>query len=160
MYVDQADTIFDGQVDFLLKANPHYGKYNVKLGGENVEPTSTYFYVGVDADPQNNDVPMKRLSYTGTSTEDNTTYYTAGFYKTVGAAELEDYKSLKVGYYNGEKTVWGGFDLTKNWSSLPVMTGEVELVLIFELDQIEADEIDSVLVFLSKDKVGSTNGYE
>ena len=41
-----------------------------------------------------------------------------------------------------------------------MMTGEVELVLIFELDQIEADEIDSVLVFLSTDEVGKTIAYE
>ena len=160
VYVDQADTIFDAQVDFLLKANPNYGKYNVKLGGENVDPTSTYFYVGVDADPQKDDVPMKRLSYTGTSTENNTTYYTAGFYKTVEADELKDYKSLKVGYNNGTQTVWGGFDLTKNWSYLPEISGDGDLVLIFELDQIEANEIDSVLAFLSHDVVGTENGYK
>ncbi len=160
VYVDQADGLFDATMPFLIQANPNYGKYTVKLGGENVEPTSTYFYVGVDADPQKNDVPMKRLSYTGTSTENDITYYTAGFYKTIKATEFSNYKSLKVGYDNGEKTVWGGFDLADNWRELPKISGEGDLTLIFELDEIEADEIDSVSVFLSPDVVGSENAYQ
>ena len=109
VYMNQADSSFKASTDFLLKANPSYGKYNVRLGGENVEPEDIYFYVGVDA-PKEGDVTMKRLQNEETS--DGGTTYKIGYYTEVEANYASTYNSLKVGYDGHSE--YGGFDLNRN----------------------------------------------
>lgn len=152
-YIYQADNVFDASMNFILKANPSVGLYNVKLGNEEGTSASTTFYIGVNSN-NDSDVPMTRLS----SNRSADGKYSTGFFRTVSASEYESYNSLKVGYNNGEQDVYGGFVLKDN--GFPQTTGEGDLTLIFELNQIEEDEIDSVSVFLSTDEVGSANAYK
>ena len=150
VYVDQADTLFGAEVDFLLKADPAYGKYNVKLGGESITPTSTYFYVGVDA-PKTGDVVMKRLQ--NEETNKDGTGYNIGYYTEVEANYASTYNALKVGY-DGHST-YGGFDLGQNWKDMH-LEGEGSLYLIFQLNDVPSYMKDSVTVFLSHDVVSNT----
>ena len=150
VYVDQADGLFDAPMPFLIKANPDYGKYTVKLGGENIDPASTYFYVGVDA-PKQGDVTMKRLQ--NEETPDNGATYRIGYYAEVEAGYASIYHALKVGYDGNPK--YGGFDLGQNWDETHY-TGGGSLYLIFQLNDVPSAWKDSVTVFLSTDEVGNT----
>ena len=150
VYVNQADSSFSASTDFLLKANPGYGKYNVKLGSENLTPANIYFYVGVDA-PKEGDVTMKRLQNEETS--DGGTTYNIGYYTEVGANYATTYNSIKVGY--ADNPAYGGFDLGEHWDDTHY-SGSGSLYLIFQLNDVPASWKDSVTVFLSSDNVGDT----
>lgn len=152
VYINQAESSFDGSVNFMMKANPVCGNYTVKFGNKNGDNTSTAFSVGVVAD-KDNDVPMMRLSSMEKDGKNS-----AGFYTIVSGTDYSKFKSLKVGYNNGSETIYGGFDLKDGNDT--VFSEESDLILIFELDEIEDNELDSVSVFLSNDTVGSENAYK
>ena len=153
VYVNQAANVFDASMNFLLKANPSAGLYNVKLGNNAGETASTTFYIGVNSN-NDSDTPMKRLSYTASTEEGGTTYYTAGFDLVTTCTAFSSYNSVKVGYNNGTNNIYGGFPLEDHWKP-PITSGEGELMLVFVLDHIEADELPSVSVFLSADDLQS-----
>ena len=157
VYVNQEDSAFSGIKNFLMKNSdsPPVGKYTAIFGSSSGNYATKTFYVGVNSGGAK-DVPMTRLS-SNLEDEVNNTYST-GFFRTVSANEYGDYNSLKVGYKNDGNTVWGGFSLKEH--GFPQTTGGGDLTLIFELNEIEADEIASVSVFLSPDVVGSDGAYE
>ena len=126
------------------------------LGNSNGDFETKYFYIGVDAN-RDTDVPMKRLTTTIEDNTTGTTYYTAGFYLDVDAEDYAEYNSLIVGYDNGEGINYGALELKK--SGFPVASSG-KIVLVFELTEIEADELDSVSVFLSPATVGTESAYK
>ena len=158
-YVGQTDGGFSSTADtvrFLLKEESDYGLYDVVFGNSNGDYVTKYFWIGVDA-PTSSDVPMRRLVTTLTDTTTGNTYYTAGFYAEVDASDYASYNALKVGYNNGSETIYGALKL-KNGSGFPrICSGS--LMLMFELTEIEADELDSVSVFLSPATVGEASAY-
>lgn len=150
VYVDQDDDTFDASVDFLIKTDPGYGKYNVKLGGEDVEAVNTYFYVGVE--PEEGDVTMKRLQ--NEETPDSGDTYKIGYYAYIESEDVEKYNSLKVGFDGNPK--FGGVDLDGDAWDKTHYSGSGDLYIIFQLNDVPSAWKDSVTVFLSTDKVGNT----
>ena len=157
VYANQADTSFDGSVDFLLKENPAYGKYTVQLGGENVDLAKTYFYVGVE--PKQGDVTMKRFQNEETLDKGKT--YRIGYCAEVDTEYAKEYNSLKVGIDGN--AAYGGFKLEGTWKETH-FEGGGDIYLIFQLNDVPSDWKDSVTVFLSNDQVSETyvknNGQE
>ena len=154
VYVNQAKGMFNASMDFMLKANPDVGKYNVVFGAADRTTANTTFYIGVNSN-NGSDVPMTRLSYTASTEEGNKTYYTAGFSTVINCDDYEDYNTLKVGYNNGTRNYYGGFPLNEHWTP-PVVSGEGDMMLVFVLDHIEEDELPTVSVFLSEDDLNSS----
>ena len=151
VYINQDSSKFKASVDFLLKENPNYGKYTVRLGGENVTPTSTYFYVGVDA-PKQGDVAMKRLQNEEQNADKSG--YNIGYYTEVEADDVSKYNSLKVGF--ADHPTYGGVDLDGDAWDKTHYSGSGDLYIIFQLNDVPSVWKDSVTVFLSTDEVGNT----
>lgn len=151
VYVNQADSSFSASTDFLLKENPDYGKYTVKLGNASGETTSTYFYVGIDA-PKQGDVTMKRLQNEEQNADKSG--YNIGYYTEVEADDVSKYNSLKVGF--ADHPTYGGVDLDGDAWDKTHYSGSGDLYIIFQLNDVPSDWKDSVTVFLSTDKVGDT----
>lgn len=147
VYLNQADDLFTATSDFLLQANPAYGKYTVLLGSSGNQSDSTYLYVGVQQG--NDDVRMKRLPNEGAADSGK---YNIGYYTEVEADDLKDYyNSLKVGYADNE--TYGGYDLSNAFDTQ--VSGGGSLYLIFQLDNVPAAVKDSMTVSLSPDSVGT-----
>ena len=156
-YVGQEDGGFIGSaVSFLLKEGADYGLYDIKLGNSEGAFKTKYFYIGVDAN-SDTDVPMKRLTTTIEDNTTETTYYTAGFYFEAEADDFANYNSLIVGYETDEGINYGALEREKG--GFPTVTNG-SMVLVFELTEIEADELDSVSVFLSPATVGIESAYK
>ena len=156
VYVNQADSAYSGAQNFLLKSNPAVGKYKVLLGSgsNNASPKETYFYVGVDSDEEG-DLAMNRLrneeSGAGTGT------YNIAYYAMVPAGNLNSYNSLKVGYKEGNSSpVYGGFDLSEGTWVPTYYTGNGNIYVIFQLNDVPNTIKDSVAVYLSEDTVSSS----
>ena len=154
VYINEETSTFSGIKDFLMKSDSlSIGEYTARFGSDSGNPITTTFYVGVQSEGSG-DVPMTRLS----SNRESDDKYSTGFFRTVSANEYGNYNSLKVGYNNGSQDVWGGFNLKEY--GFPQTTGGGDLTLIFELNEIEEDEIGSVSVFLSTDQVGDRKAYQ
>ena len=159
VYVNEEDSAFSGIKNFLMKnsGSQLVGQYTARFGSGSGNYETKTFYVGVKSTDES-DVPMTRLS-SNLEDEVNNTYST-GFFRTVSAKEYGDYNSLKVGYKNGSQDVWGGFALKGNGFPETITTGEGDLALVFELNEIEEKQIASVSVFLSPDVVGSESANQ
>jgi len=150
VYIDQADNVYSSGSDFLVKANPEVGKYKVTLGSETREPYQTYFYVGVDS-LNSNDKAMTRLQ--NEKLNEAETGYNIGYYTELAARDAKTYNSLKIGYAGNAK--YGGFDLTGGaWDTN--YSGEGDLYLVFQLNDVPSAWRESVTVFLSPDQVSGT----
>ena len=158
VYVNQADDPATGFVDamvFLLKNNPEIGRYTVTLCKKNGEQTETYFYVGADSN-NDNDIYMKRLQNeepNGDPDESDTTW-NIGYYAMVSADDYGDLNSLKVGYKDGATLSYGGFSLKEG--TYPATSGDGDIYLIFQLNDVPAAYKDSAAVYLSQDSVSSS----
>ena len=150
VYVDQADDAYTGAQSFLLKSDPDVGKYKVTLGSEANGAYQTYFYVGVDSSNPA-DKAMTRLQNEVQNKAE--TGYNIGYYTELAASEASTYKSLKVGYADNQK--YGGFDLSGGaWDTN--YSGEGDLYLVFQLNDVPSTWKDSATVFLSTDQVSDT----
>ena len=148
VYIDQSDDAFSGSMTFLLKEDPDVGRYIVRLGSENGAKT-TYFYVGVDSN-NDNDKYMSRLQ----NEESNNGTYNIGYYATVSANDYGNLNSLKVGYKDGETLRYGGFSLKEG--TYPATSGTGDIYLIFQLNDVPAAYKDSAAVYLSQSSVSSS----
>ena len=138
-------------MNFLLKTNPEIGRYTVKLGSSTGSPTETYFYVGADSD-NSSDLYMKRLQneeYNGDDPEAEDLTWNIGYYATVTADEYENYTYLKVGYKDGATTKYGSFTLKGVGDYPATYSGEGDLYLIFQLNNVPTANKDSAAVYLS-----------
>ena len=79
--------------------------------------------------------------------------YNIGYYAYVDANYAKTYNSLKVGYSGN--SAYGGFKLDDNWKDTKY-SGTGKLYLIFQLNDVPSDWMDSVTVFLSPDHVSGT----
>lgn len=150
VYIDQADNVYSSGSDFLVKANPEVGKYKVTLGSETREPYQTYFYVGVDS-LNSNDKAMTRLH--NEELNEAETGYNIGYYTELAANDAKTYNSLKIGYADNVK--YGGFDLAGGaWDTN--YSGEGDLYLVLQLNDVPSAWRESVTVFLSPDQLSGT----
>ena len=148
VYIDQANSPYSGAQNFLLKSDPDVGKYKVTLGSEN-GAYQTYFYVGVDS-LNASDKAMTRLQNEVQNTDAT---YNVGYYTELAASQASTYKSLKVGYSGNAK--YGGFDLAGAvWDTN--YSGEGDLYLVLQLNDVPSAWRESVTVFLSPDQVSGT----
>ena len=153
VYVNQADDVFDGSIPFLLKENPEIGKYTVGLGSENGLKRETYLYVGADSN-NSNDLYMKRLQEEEQN-EDNQTW-NIGYYATVNETQYGNYTYLKVGYKEGDDTKYGSFLLRDG--DYTSYSGEGDIYLIFQINNVPTAYKDSVAVYMSTDDGLSSQG--
>jgi hypothetical protein len=147
VYIDQASSAFSGSMNFLLKSiNPSTdaGRYTVLLGSGSGDPKETYFYVGVDSNGAT-DVYMDRLQ--NERTEDEGLTYDIGYFADVAIADVSSFSSLKVGYRNSGSTVYAG--LPFNQGSYTEISGEGNVHLYFQLNDVPADKKDDIAVYLS-----------
>jgi len=151
VYVNQADGSFtDGQL-FLLKSGAEPGWYTVKVGNSSGDMGETKLYVyGVTQ--QSGDLPMTRLPGEETSTKGGKNI---GYYTTISATDYNNtYNSVKVGFTDGSTTNYGGFALRDG--AYTTLSGEANVRLLFQLNNVNTEYADSIGVFLSPQTVGST----
>ena len=107
-----------------------------------------YFYVGVDP-LTGGDAAMTRLQ--GEERNPDGTYNVA-YYTTVEADDYNAFKTIKVVRVDSDKAVkYGMFDLKT--ADYPQTAGDGGVNLIFQINYVPAESVDSVSVFLSKDNM-------
>ena len=152
VYLNQADSIYSGSMDFLLKSDPEIGRYTVKLGSESGTSTQTYFYVGADSNNpgDSGDLYMKRLQNEEPNGEpdDSETTWNIGYYAMIPVEDYSGYNYLKVGYKDGD---------TLKYGSAPTYSGEGSLYLIFQLNNVPSDQRYSAAVYLVPSSPGGGN---
>jgi hypothetical protein len=141
VYVNQADDVYSGATNFMLKDPTAYGKYKLLFGKSDTESSPAYFYIGMDAQKAG-DIAMTRVGEESGN---------VGYIATISAGDYNDQNSLKVVYDNSGSTVVGGFNLKDG--SYPETAGAGDVNLAFQINRVPSDAQDSISVFLSEDAV-------
>ena len=151
VYLNQADSIYSGSMNFLLKTNPEIGRYTVKLGSSTSSPMETYFYVGADSDNpgDSGDLYMKRLQ---NERDNGDGTYDIGYYAMVNSTQYGNYTYLKVGCKNGDANKYGSIQLKAG--DYTQYSGSGDIYLIFQLNDVPAAYRDSAAVYLGPSSPG------
>lgn len=153
VYMDEMDDTFtEALMHFMIKANPSYGKYKVSLGSWSGDTASTYFYIGVDT--PSGDTAMTRL---GEKQVDN--LWRVGYAAVVDPGVYNACQSIKVAFDSNpvanvistpSTVTFGGYNLEEDdYPQKPVATGEGDIQLAFQINDVPAVYKDSITVFLS-----------
>lgn len=155
-YVNQAASLFDAQMQFIIKSNPSYGKYKVVLGSESGDAESTYFYIGIDA--IGDDLAMTRL---GEKQVDD--LWRVGYVITVTPEVYNESESIKVAFDSNSVSnvisvpstvTFGGYNLKEGgYPTGTVASGSGDIKLAFQINDVPGEYKDSITVFLSENEL-------
>lgn len=167
VYVDKVESAFPNAVtEFLIKANPTYGKYRAKLCSESGS-TEAIFYIGIDT--LDGDIAMTRVGEEIDPKGEG--YWNVGYILEVPISDYNDFESVKVSYDSVDNYIenssisdikTGGYNRVaevsapyyKNWPDN--ISGEGNVKLAFQIDHVLAVYKDSITVYMSNSSVSDT----
>lgn len=159
VYVNQAERTFEGTLDFLITADPLYGKYKVQFGSPQGDKETTYFYIGID--PTDPDTAMTRVG----EEEIAEGYWNVGYTFEIDLSEYDynsinsvkvSFDSVAIANSNNPDIITGGYSKeaqteAKNWPA--ALSGSGIAKFAFQINRVPEMYKDSITVYFSEDEL-------